>query len=104
MTPQGNWVKATSDYGQGLTGQGRLFYDQHYDSSGAYVGSEGFSYDSSGWEMTPAGTYTGAHTSDLGHLSLPGGGSGFSFTPASERTDTVSQAQRDAISGTSFFD
>jgi len=104
MTPGGQWVKAGSDYGSALTGGGRVYNPNFYDSSGAYIGSEGFSYDSSGWEMTPAGTYTGAHTSDLGHLSLPGGGSGFSFTPASERTDTVSQAQRDAISGTSFFD
>jgi len=41
MTPGGQWVRADSDYGQGLLGTGRLFYDQHYDSSGAYVGSEG---------------------------------------------------------------
>ena len=41
MTPGGQWVRADSDYGQGLTGQGRLFYDQHYDSSGNYVGAEG---------------------------------------------------------------
>ena len=48
MTPQGNWVKASSDYGQGLTGQGRLFYDQHYDSSGNYVGAEGLSPEEQG--------------------------------------------------------
>ena len=42
MSPGGQWYPATSDYGQGLLGNSRLFYDQHYDSSGAYVGAEGF--------------------------------------------------------------
>jgi hypothetical protein len=41
MSPGGRWYPATSDYGQGLLGNSRLFYDQHYDSSGAYVGAEG---------------------------------------------------------------
>jgi len=41
MSPGGQWYPATSDYGQGLLGNSRLFYDQHYDSSGAYVGAEG---------------------------------------------------------------
>ena len=41
MSPGGQWYRADSDYGQGLLGTGRLFYDQHYDSSGAYVGAEG---------------------------------------------------------------
>jgi len=41
MSPGGQWYPATSDYGQGLLGTGRLFYDQHYDSSGHYIGAEG---------------------------------------------------------------
>ena len=41
MSPGGQWYPADSDYGQGLLGTGRLFYDQHYDSSGNYVGAEG---------------------------------------------------------------
>ena len=42
MSPQGNWVPADSDYGQGLLGTGRLHPDYNfYDSSGAYVGAEG---------------------------------------------------------------
>jgi len=42
MTPQGSWVPAGSDYGQGLLGTGRLHPDYNfYDSSGAFVGAEG---------------------------------------------------------------
>ena len=41
MSPGGQWFRADSDYGQGLLGTGRLFYDQHYDSSGHYIGAEG---------------------------------------------------------------
>ena len=42
MSPQGNWVPADSDYGQGLLGTGRLHPDYNfYDSSGAFVGAEG---------------------------------------------------------------
>ena len=41
MSSGGQWYRSDSDYGQGLLGTGRLFYDQHYDSSGNYVGSEG---------------------------------------------------------------
>jgi hypothetical protein len=42
MSPGGQWYPATSDYGQGLLGTGRLHPDPNfYDSSGAYVGSEG---------------------------------------------------------------
>ena len=40
MSPGGQWYPADSDYGEGLLGTGRLFYDQHYDSSGNYVGAE----------------------------------------------------------------
>jgi len=42
MSPGGQWYPATSDYGQGLLGTGRLHPDPNfYDSSGAYVGAEG---------------------------------------------------------------
>ena len=42
MSPGGQWYPATSDYGQGLLGTGRLHPDPNfYDSSGNYVGSEG---------------------------------------------------------------
>ena len=41
MSPGGQWYRADSDYGEGLLGNSRLFYDQHYDSSGNYVGAEG---------------------------------------------------------------
>jgi hypothetical protein len=101
----GQWIRTTSDLGKildaGDTPRNPL---GHYDQNGMWVGSEGTQYDSGGWEMTQDGTYTGAHTSDLGHLSLPGGGSGFSFTPASERTDTKSASAKSAKAGTSFFD
>ena len=112
MTPQGNWVKAGSDYGQGLTGQGRLFYDQHYDSSGAYVGSEGSSYDNQGWEMTAQGIYTGAHVSDLSKVTIPGTDQitgekiGWGFTPYTDRTEeqAAARAGPHPEAGTSFFD
>ena len=112
MTPQGNWVKASSDYGQGLTGQGRLFYDQHYDSSGAYVGSEGSSYDNQGWEMTAQGIYTGAHVSDLSKVTIPGTDQitgekiGWGFTPYTDRTEeqAAERAGPHPEAGTSFFD
>ena len=41
MSPGGQWYRADSDYGKGLLGTGRLFHDPHYDSSGAFIGSEG---------------------------------------------------------------
>ena len=42
MSPGGQWVPADSDYGKGLLGTGRLHGDPNfYDSSGAYMGSEG---------------------------------------------------------------
>jgi hypothetical protein len=72
MTPGGQWVKASSDYGQGLTGQGRLFYDQHYDSSGAYVGSEGdqrrsimANPNTTSWSTADQGAYNYVYTDDL---------------------------------------
>jgi len=59
MTPQGNWVPATSDYGQGLLGTGRLHPDYNfYDSSGAFVGSAGTSYDDQGFEIDQQGRRT----------------------------------------------
>ena len=65
MTPGGQWVRADSDYGQGLLGTGRLFYDQHYDSSGNYVGAEGNSYDAMGFEIDRrTGKRTGAKIND----------------------------------------
>ena len=42
MSPDGQWVPASSQYGQGLLGEARLFPAQQYDSSGAYVGFEGY--------------------------------------------------------------
>ena len=39
MSPGGQWYRSDSDYGKGLLGTGRLFYDQHYDSSGNYIGA-----------------------------------------------------------------
>ena len=65
MSPGGRWYPATSDYGQGLLGNSRLFYDQHYDSSGAYVGAEGNSYDAMGFEIdNRTGKRTGAKIND----------------------------------------
>jgi len=67
MSPGGQWYPATSDYGQGLLGTGRLFYDQHYDSSGAYVGSEGDQRRSIMAATTPGtgGAYSMVYTDDL---------------------------------------
>ena len=115
MTPQGNWIPAGSDYATALANNTAVDYNMYNPNTGEYGGAEGSSYDNQGWEMTAQGTYTGAHVSDLGRVNFPGyvrdqwgdktdEWQGFSFTPASERTDTVSQAQRDEIAGTSFFD
>ena len=42
MRPGGQWYPATSDYGQGLLGTGRLHPDPNfYDSSGNFMGAEG---------------------------------------------------------------
>jgi len=64
MSPGGQWYPADSDYGQGLLGNSRLFYDQHYDSSGAYVGAEGTSYDDQGFEIDRQGRRTGGYIND----------------------------------------
>ena len=66
MTPQGNWVPATSEYGEGLLGTGRLHGDPNfYDSSGAFVGHEGNSYDKMGFEIdNKTGLRTGAKIND----------------------------------------
>jgi len=61
MSPGGQWYPADSDYGEGLLGTGRLFYDQHYDSSGAYVGSEG----STEWGEIK----TGPHQGEMGWIN-----------------------------------
>ena len=49
MSPGGQWYPATSDYGHGLLGTGRLFYDQHYASSGNYVGRDTEDAPAGGW-------------------------------------------------------
>jgi len=64
MSPGGQWYPADSDYGEGLLGTGRLFYDQHYDSSGNYVGAEGTSYDDQGFEIDQQGRRTGGYIND----------------------------------------
>jgi hypothetical protein len=65
MTPQGSWVPATSEQGMGLTGQGRLHPDPNfYDSSGAFVGAEGTSYDDQGFEIDRQGRHTGGYIND----------------------------------------
>ena len=65
MTPQGSWVPAGSDYGQGLLGTGRLHPDYNfYDSSGAFVGAEGTSFDATGKEFTAGGVPTGSYITD----------------------------------------
>ena len=73
MSPGGQWYRADSDYGQGLLGTGRLFYDQHYDSSGAYVGAEGIE----------------SRTGELGArpawgIQFPSGDQGFKVVPSSQ--------------------
>jgi len=40
MTSDGQWISATSDYGNALDGNGRLYPVGHYDQSGAYIGAE----------------------------------------------------------------
>ena len=61
MSPGGQWYPADSDYGEGLLGTGRLFYDQHYDSSGNYVGRD--------TEDAPAGGWGGGAFSDMERLT-----------------------------------
>ena len=39
ITPGGQWISATSEYGKALAGTGRLFPAQFYDQSGAYIGA-----------------------------------------------------------------
>jgi hypothetical protein len=41
MSPDGQWVPASSEYGQGLLGNARLHPAQQYDSSGIHVGTAG---------------------------------------------------------------
>ena len=41
MSTDGQWVRADSEYGQGLLGDARLFPPHFYDANGAYIGSEG---------------------------------------------------------------
>ena len=38
----GQWYRTDSDYGKALSGNGRLFDQNFYDSSGLYIGAEGF--------------------------------------------------------------
>ena len=74
MTPEGDWISADSDYGQALIGNSRLFYDQHYDQSGDYVGYEGTYYDpDTGREMLPSGVRAPGkgHIKDLDMWALP---------------------------------
>ena len=90
MTPQGKWIPATSAYGEGLAGTARLYPVGQYDSSGAYVGSEGTYYDpETGDEVTQSGTPTGGHISQLDLLAFPyeegGQWHNFELVPADEK-------------------
>ena len=58
MTPGGQWVKASSEYGQGLLGNVRLFGSGAYDSSGAYVGP----YSDRSIMRAPPGTLGGVNS------------------------------------------
>jgi hypothetical protein len=91
MSPGGRWYPADSDYGQGLLGNSRLFYDQHYDSSGAYVGAEG----STEWGEIKSGPHEGKmgwvdrHTGELEPrpavgLQFPSDGQGFRLVDSSK--------------------
>ena len=73
ITPGGQWISADSDYGQALAAKNAA-YSQHYDSSGAYVGSEGTYYDpDTGWEMLPSGVRAPGnfHIKDLDMWAFP---------------------------------
>ena len=48
----GQWYPADSDYGKALSGSGRLFDQNFYDSSGLYIGAEGWG---PGTRTSPAG-------------------------------------------------
>ena len=68
MSPGGQWIPAGSDYANALSGTGPYSSSldpNFYDSSGAFMGAEGNSYDKMGFEIDRfTGQRTGAKIND----------------------------------------